>query len=288
MYRKFWGLQREPFVDSIDRRFSCLTVDQRQILQEIVKKTVHPGKLIVLNGVSGIGKTQLLKEIELKLNAQGYFVLNEALPSLDSQSLMDFLKRQIENRTKGNGTSACMPFESVSTRSSDLSTKDIPILLVDGVERQNPQEFQDFIENFRRLTFRKGAEASPVLAGNFSPQLLEDWKRFWNFQDRCEYRIPSLDREDIENYIRHRWRKSAGEADRLSAEIFSPILALTGGIPRQINHLCTLSLLVGFSENAETLTEEIVLKAARYSSRIEKTWCRFESKSSRKLVAAEV
>lgn len=292
MYRKFWGLQQQPFVDSIDHRFSFLTGEHRQILQEIVKLSVHPGNLIVLNGVSGIGKTQLLMEIALKLVANGYFVFHESLPCLDTQSLTDFLKRQIENRTKSVDTNSTA-FESNSLESSEpissaLKEEEIPILFVDGMERQNSNHIRDFIENYRRLTFRKGAETSPVIAGNISSELLADWKIYWSFQTNCEFRVPTLDHEDVENYIRHRWRISGGEADRLSEDIFSPILALTHGIPRDINHLCTMSLLVGFSENAETLTHDIVLKAAKYTDRIQNHWHPLDSETHQNLVTAKI
>ncbi len=60
-------------------------------------------------------------------------------------------------------------------------------------------------------------------------------------------------------YVQHRLRESGANADRIfESAALERIHLLTQGIPRRINRLCDLALMVGFAEDRSVITSELI------------------------------
>ncbi|MDD5553439.1 MAG: hypothetical protein PHE18_06155, partial [Candidatus Omnitrophica bacterium] len=68
--------------------------------------------------------------------------------------------------------------------------------------------------------------------------------------------------EDTQNYILYRLQVSGRTQATFTAEAFSLIHGRSGGIPRRINNICDMCLLVGSSKQAGIIGEEIVKEVA--------------------------
>ena len=66
--------------------------------------------------------------------------------------------------------------------------------------------------------------------------------------------------EDIilRRYIQHRLKVAQAQRDIFSKQATKPILQNSGGIPRRINQICDMCLLIGFNREARIIDEEIV------------------------------
>jgi type II secretory pathway predicted ATPase ExeA len=62
-------------------------------------------------------------------------------------------------------------------------------------------------------------------------------------------------------YIRHRILRAGGDPAIFSAAALELIHDLCGGLPRRINRLCDLCLLVGYSKNCDPITHSLVWDA---------------------------
>jgi len=73
---------------------------------------------------------------------------------------------------------------------------------------------------------------------------------------RCN--LERFDGEDTKNYILHRLNLAGRAAPVFGEDIYRVIQERSGGIPRRINNICDMSLLAGFSKNAELIGEDII------------------------------
>jgi hypothetical protein len=77
------------------------------------------------------------------------------------------------------------------------------------------------------------------------------------------YHLGPLSEGETKAYIEHRLRRADWKGDpQLTEECFPLIYQHTGGVPRQINTLCSRLLLFGFLEELHTLTGTAVDKVA--------------------------
>jgi general secretion pathway protein A len=92
-----------------------------------------------------------------------------------------------------------------------------------------------------------------VLVGQ--PELRERVAAVPQFDQRLSirYHLYPLDLEHTYNYILHRLRVAGQEDPVFMPDAVEAIFELTAGIPRRINNLCDLSLLVGFMKGLEKI-----------------------------------
>ncbi|MBU2497797.1 MAG: AAA family ATPase [Proteobacteria bacterium] len=72
------------------------------------------------------------------------------------------------------------------------------------------------------------------------------------------YHIEPFNLEDTDHYIAFRQKKAGRNENAFHPEAVERIYEMTKGVPRKINNLCDLSLLIGFSKNERVVTPEIV------------------------------
>ena len=78
------------------------------------------------------------------------------------------------------------------------------------------------------------------------------------------YHLGPLNEAETRAYIEHRLRRADWKGDpEFTDECFPLIYRHTGGVPRQINTLCSRLLLFGFLEEMHTLKETAVEKVAK-------------------------
>ena len=78
-----------------------------------------------------------------------------------------------------------------------------------------------------------------------------------------KYRLERLTEKETHDYVIHRL-KVAGRTEPIFLPIaINLIFKATGGIPRRINHLCEMSLLIGFGKRVDKIGEAIVQEAAK-------------------------
>ena len=95
-----------------------------------------------------------------------------------------------------------------------------------------------------------------------SPELRDKIRRIRHLDQRIAIRhhLSTLDYEHTGHYIAHRV-KIAGQSRRLfSDEAVKLISAFTRGTPREINNLCDISLLVGYSRRLPEIDREVIRK----------------------------
>ena len=70
--------------------------------------------------------------------------------------------------------------------------------------------------------------------------------------------VRPLERDDISGYIQLRLQVAGQTKSLFSNEAVELITQYTGGIPRQVNHICDLCLATGFGLQVKTLDNDLV------------------------------
>ncbi len=98
-----------------------------------------------------------------------------------------------------------------------------------------------------------------------SPELASKVRRLKHLDQRItlRYHLNTLDYAHTANYIAHRL-KMAGQAKQLfNEEAMKLIFDFTRGTPREINNLCDVALLVGYSKRVKEIGEKIIAEVIK-------------------------
>jgi general secretion pathway protein A len=92
------------------------------------------------------------------------------------------------------------------------------------------------------------------------PELMSKVKNIEQLDQRIaiKYHLTPFNYEDTHNYIIFRQQRAGRKKNVFNDDTIKKIYENTEGIPRKINNLCDLSLLVGFSTKEKLISPEIV------------------------------
>ena len=77
----------------------------------------------------------------------------------------------------------------------------------------------------------------------------------WRVLER-EVPLCAFTLEETAEYVAHRLRAAGAERSIIEPDAIPALHDLSRGVPRQINRLCDLALLIGFAEERQTLGAE--------------------------------
>jgi len=97
------------------------------------------------------------------------------------------------------------------------------------------------------------------------PELKDKIDRIPQFKQRMsiKYHLGTLDLAETGEYIRHRCRIAGRKEPIFSDKTLGIIYSASGGIPREINNICDLCLVIGLGNKANLIDEDIALQVIR-------------------------
>jgi general secretion pathway protein A len=266
MYKKFYGLVRNPFEVSPDPFFFYSTPRHSEALLNLVYGVVHRRGFVVVSGEVGTGKTllvQCLMQVLRKNRVASAFVYNPTISGLE------FLTHVMNGlgfpssaaRTKGELLSRLNSYLMERAR-QDLITA----LVVDEAQLLSSELLEE-IRLLTNLETTKHKLLQIVLVGQPEFEHKLDSHHLRQLKQRVGLRctLQPLKPAELEGYI-HRRLELAG-ANSHAVNIFldetMPLIQFfSGGIPRLVNTLCENSLLLGFGHKQRHITSEIVHEVA--------------------------
>ena len=266
MYKKFYGLTRNPFEVSPDPYFFCPTPRHAEALANLAYGVLRRKGFVVVTGEVGTGKTLLVRcllEFLSKNKVAFAFLYNPII------SVSEFLIHVINDlgllpstaHTKSEALSRLNNYLMERSR-QDLTTA----LVVDEAQLLS----WELLEEIRLLTNLETAKhklLQIVLVGQPEFERKLDSQQLRQLKQRISLRcsLKPLEPDELKDYI-HRRLQVAG-ANSHAAAIFPDVtIALiqrfSRGIPRLVNTLCENSLLLGFGNGQRQITAEIVQEVA--------------------------
>ena len=265
VYESHFGLARRPFLESVDPAAYVPLPGHEALLRRLRYALEHSGGPAILHGPGGSGKTLLARRLASQLDAMGIHLPFPALPAAD---LLDLLAEGLGMPPAPSST----PGESlrrVRTALAALAFQNRRALLIvdDAQTIRDPSTFDAL-----RLLLNFATDGPPdlmVLVVGTS-ELLEDVPP--SLADRLTARCLAapLTASESSQYIVDRLvaaSASASEAARPPA-LFTPAALASlhyhaAGLPRRLNRLADLALLVGYAQDLAIVDTPTIAIAAR-------------------------
>jgi general secretion pathway protein A len=254
MYEPYWQLDSRPFEDTSDVRFQFAAPSQRGALLKLRYALENRRGAALLAGESGLGKSFvaqiLVKQLGEHLSPRVHLVF----PQMPADQLLTYFADELTRQT------------SPLTATIDQSVRRIehclrehskagrhPIIVIDEAQLLAGSHT---LETIRLLmNFQQDGQplASYLLVGQTALALAV--QRLPQLDERMAVKcvLARLSREETGGYIQHRLTAAGAKRTIFDNSAVDTVFDLTHGIPRRINRLCDLALLVGYGEELRTL-----------------------------------
>lgn len=267
MYLAHWNLREEPFQNVADPRFAYLSDQHREGLARLLY-LVRGHKLGgALTGPYGVGKSMVLE------------LLAESIANLPDTRCIRFdvppggpvsLARQV--------LLSIAPGSKFEDMGSALDTlRDLcgnpksgfqrTVLAVDEAQLLRGAESFEFLHLLTNLRIPRHADLAEqpaftlIMAGH--EQLNQVLAREPSLRQRLPMLWPlhALDERQTVEYVEFRMRAAGGDIWAFEQDALHEVGRASGGIPRIINNICDVALMMGYALKAPKITRPIMLQA---------------------------
>jgi general secretion pathway protein A len=262
MYEGYWLLTEPPFDNSPNPKFFYLSPEHEEALVRLVYTVRHRKGCGMLTGEYGCGKTTLSRALIQRLEAERYEI---GLLTNPSWTAVDFLREILYQLGQ----------ETAETRKAELlhllndlffrnfrEGRDTVMIIDEAQLIDDPAVFEELR---LLLNFQTDDRFLLTILLIGSPELAAKVRGLKHLDQRItiRYHLNTLDFTHTVNYIAHRLRM-AGRPDPIFTEAATKLIFdFTRGTPREINNLCDVALLVGYTKRAPEISDSIVAEVIK-------------------------
>jgi type II secretory pathway predicted ATPase ExeA len=257
MYLSHFSLDEKPFKISTDPRFLWLGEKHKEALATLRYGILHGDGYVLVTGDVGTGKTTIASAL---MNELGDEVIAAKIPYPDVETL-DFFRLILtaygmtgDFGSKG-GFLTC--FDSF-LRSSHAEGKRV-VLIIDEAQRLSGEHLEELL-HLSNIEENGGRLFNLVFVGQneLNHILLEESHRALRQRVAINYSLGPLTEDEARQYISHRLRVAGCDRHIFSLEAVQEVFRFSGGIPRLINVVCDLALLMTYLGGGKVVRPETV------------------------------
>lgn len=238
-----FGLQKNPFRDTLDPRLFFLTKQHEEAAVKIKIGILDQHALILLDGLSGTGKTLAAQVVLRSLDRDSFVpVFASVFPGMGKGALLGAILTEIQ----------VAPARLVHDRLAQIQEQALAyrrdgrrlVMVIDEAHFLSA----DALHSLRTLSNLETEHeklvtvllvAEPGLARRLAAP------SYASLRSRITFAIhlQPLTMEGVEQYVKYRLLKCGAEASMLPADIYPLLHKLSGGIPREVNRLLYVSFI---------------------------------------------
>jgi type II secretory pathway predicted ATPase ExeA len=258
MYESYWRLKEKPFENSSDARFYYPGETHQAALLKLRYAAESRCGGALLAGPSGAGKSLITAMLPGILGEVFSPFVRLVFPQMSTAELLAYVAEELD----GDDSAGAAPGVQASIRrierflAANAEQGRHAVIAIDEAHLiDSPQTF----EALRLLlNFEPGGlpALSVLLIGE--PAILPALDRMPQWEERLGVKclLRPFGAEETAGYVEHRLRVAGATRSIVEPDALSTLYELTHGIPRRINRLCDLALLIGFAEERKTLDAE--------------------------------
>ncbi|WP_246043765.1 ExeA family protein [Geomonas edaphica] len=262
MYCEFYGFRESPFTLTPNPRFLFMSEQHREAYAHLIYAVDHRAGFVELTGEVGTGKTTLLRTFLGKLDQEGHRTALIFNPCLSDLELLKSVNREFGLSWESESRVELLQVLNAFLLEQKEAGRRV-VLVMD--EAQNlPAEVLEQIRLISNLETETDKLIQIVLSGQ--PELLSVLARKelrqLNQRVTVRYHLLPMDFESTQHYIDHRMELAGCyRAAEFSKAAMKRIYRFSGGVPRLVNVVCDRALLIGFTEEARTITGKMAAQA---------------------------
>lgn len=264
MYQEFFGLADEPFKISPDPSYLFLTPQHKEVLAKCNYVVQQKGGLAVVHGDIGTGKTTIARRLYHSLKGEKeYEVAMMVTPDLKTDTA--FLRAIMHEFDIPPQRSYAASVEAFLSYAATAYKHDKNlVLLVDEAQQMTPRMFE-VIRVMLNFEADREKFIQIILFGQNELGEKLDHKRLRAIKSRVSMfgALTNLTLDDMTNLIAHRWLTAGGSGQPFTLDGLVAVHEFSGGLPREINKLCSVGLLKAMTEDKKEVDGGMILEAAR-------------------------
>jgi general secretion pathway protein A len=263
MYADFYGLSAQPFQLTPDARFFFESTVHRQAMAYLVYGLHHAEGFIIITGEVGAGKTILVENLLSTIDRSSFVTAKIVTTQLAGDDLLHLVAAGFGIAKEGLAKGPLLQRISDFTLAQHRNGKRV-LLIVDEAQNLSFEALEELrmLSNILfdgTMVLQSFLLGQPQFRGTLGSPRLEQLRQ----RVTAAYHLGPLNEAESKAYVEHRLRRADWRGDpHFSEDSFPLIHQQTGGVPRQINTLCSRLLLFGFLEELHTLTASSVQKVA--------------------------
>jgi general secretion pathway protein A len=259
LYKSYWGLQEKPFENTPDPRFLYQSADTMETYARLLYALKSNRGAVLLTGESGCGKTLMARALIQGLDPERTDVALLANPCRHPDDLLPEILFQIGGDEPPQDRTQVVRQLNATLYDNFSAGRETAVIIDEGQLLENPKFFEEFcvLLNFQ---LNDAFLVTLVLVGQ--PLLAERVRNCANLDERLSARgvVRALEKEDVGPYIELRLSVAGRTAPAFSPDAVEMVAQHTGGVPRRINHLCDLCLVIGYSRKVDVVDEDLVYR----------------------------
>jgi general secretion pathway protein A len=263
MYADFYGLSAQPFQLTPDARFFFESTVHRQAMAYLVYGLHHAEGFIIITGEVGAGKTILVENLLSTIDRSNFVTTKIVTTQLASDDLLHLVAAGFGIAKEGLAKGPLLQRISDFALAQHRNGRRV-LLIVDEAQNLSFEALEE-LRMLSNIFFDRTMALQSFLLGQPQFRATLGSPRLEQLRQRvtAAYHLGPLNEAESKAYVEHRLRRADWIGDpHFSEDCFPLIHQRTGGVPRQINTLCSRLLLFGFLEELHTLTGNSVQKVA--------------------------
>lgn len=253
MYEDYWQLETKPFEPNADARFLFPCPAHQAALHKLRYAVENRRSAAVLVGSPGIGKTLLWESLVNQLGEHLGKRAHLIFPLLSPREMLSYLASEIGASLPSQPTTDESLREIGHILSENRQRGKLAVLAVDEAHLLEDAGLLEPLRLLMNLRLAGEPLFTLLLIGHVST--LSTMERTNNLDERLEMKVllKPFTSEETAGYIEHRLVMAGASRPIFTPQGLALAHQLSGGIPRRINRLCDLALMVGFAAGDSTI-----------------------------------
>lgn len=265
LYQEYWGLKEKPFENTPDPRFLFQSADGAEVFARLFYAMESNRGAAMLTGATGCGKTIMARALVQEFEADRLEVAFVTTPARNADEFLRELLYQMGEEAGSSDRSAVL-HRVHELLYENYSANKITLVLIEEGHLLQDQEILEEIRLLLNFQLDDAFLVTLLMVGqNPMAQRLGE---FAALDQRIAARgtLKPLTVDEVNEYVGYRFQVAGREEPVFTEGAVQLIHRYSGGVPRKINNICDISLVIGSSRKLPSIDPDWMERLIRAES----------------------